>query len=72
MKRTSAILNSMFWSLMSAALFASAPVQPVVTELEFPTYGFSDPDPPYDTKSPSSFKGENGKVSGQKYLGLSR
>ena len=44
MKRTSAILNSMFWSLMTA-LFASAAVQPIVTELEFPTYGFSDPDP---------------------------
>ena len=42
----------MFWSLMSGALFASAPVQPIVTELEFPTYGFSDPDPVPRTESP--------------------
>ena len=31
---------------------AFAAVRPVVTELEFPTYGFSDPDPVPRTESP--------------------
>ena len=34
------------------ALCAGAEVRPVVTEIEFPTYGFSDPDPVPRTDSP--------------------
>ena len=34
------------------ALCAVAEVRPVVTEIEFPTYGFSDPDPVPRTESP--------------------
>ena len=52
MKHAHTILTSMFCSLMTATLFASAAVQPVITELEFPTYGFSDPDPVPRTESP--------------------
>ena len=52
MKHTYAILGSIFCSLMTTAWSASAAVQPIVTELEFPTYGFSDPDPVPRTESP--------------------
>ena len=34
------------------AACADAAVRPVITELEFPTYGFSDPDPVPHTESP--------------------
>ena len=52
MKHTYAIRNSILCSLITAAWSASAAVQPIVTELEFPTYGFSDPDPVPRTESP--------------------
>ncbi len=52
MKHTYAIRNSILCSLITAAWSASAAVQPIVTELEFPMYGFSDPDPVPRTESP--------------------
>ena len=45
MKKISALV-------LCVALCAGAEVRPVVTEIEFPTYGFSDPDPVPRTASP--------------------
>ena len=52
MKHARSIIGGLACGLLPAALFASAAVQPIVTELEFPTYCFSDPDPVPRTESP--------------------
>ena len=50
--RTYSIFIGLACGLSSIVAVASAAVQPIVTELEFPTYGFSDPDPVPRTESP--------------------